>query len=358
MKNGKNLVLIITSLILVVFIGLSFLIYDKSDAVVVKGTTGSYAEIFAKNNELEFIAIADSDNPNVDIPVKDEEAKDEDTTEEKEEVPTVKDNGTFSYNYVDDKSVTIVAYKGTDSLVVIPDTIDTLPVTKVTFNPLESNIEVIQFSDNVTTIGGEYSTARYTAEFFVALAIMVIGYAYAVVVTLMAFKKSDSNEKTFYGIPVAYNGFATFVVLAIASAVFMILNLPIVVMVVVTIVILAISAIGLVKTTVARSAVEATGEKVKQQTAFIRLLTADAEHLMATAKTTEIKADAKKVYEAIRYSDPMSNDALADVETKIQYQFNAFTNAVKNEDAELVASMSVELLDLIDARNKKCKVLK
>ena len=71
MKNGKGLVLIITSLILVVFVGLSFLIYDKSDAVIVKGTTGSYAEIFAKNNELEFIAIADSDNPNVDIPVKD-----------------------------------------------------------------------------------------------------------------------------------------------------------------------------------------------------------------------------------------------------------------------------------------------
>ena len=48
-----------------------------------------------------------------------------------------------------------------------------------------------------------------------------------------------------------------------------------------------------------------------------------------------------------------AHDALADVETKLQYQFNAFTNAVKNEDAELVASMSVELLDLIDARNKK-----
>jgi hypothetical protein len=31
---------------------------------------------------------------------------------------------------------------------------------------------------------------------------------------------------------------------------------------------------------------------------------------------------------------------------------------VKNEDAELVASMSAELLDLIDARNKKCKALK
>ena len=357
MKNGKNLVLIITSVILVVFMALSFLMYDKSDAVVIKGTHGSYAESFAKNNDLEFVVIADSDNPNVDIPVKDEEAKDEPEADI-EEIPTVKDNGTFSYNYVDDKSVTIVGYKGVGNFVVIPDTIDALPVTKVAFSPLKSGVEVVQFSDNVTSIEGEYSTTRYTAEFYTSLAIILIGYAYAVFVTLMAFKKGDTSEKTFYGIPVVYNGITTFIVVLIASALFMILNLPIITMVIITALVLAISVIGLVKTTVARDVIEATGEKVKQQTVFIRLLTADAEHLMSTAKTTEIKANTKKVYEAIRYSDPMSNDALADVETKIQYQFNAFTNAVKNEDAELVESMSAELLDLIDARNKKCKVLK
>ena len=262
------------------------------------------------------------------------------------------------YNYVNEKTVTIVGYKGSSKFVVIPDTIDTLPVTKVAFNPVDSDIDVIQFSDNVTSIEGKYTTARYTAEFFVALVIMLLGYAYAILATFMAFNKADTNEKTFYGIPLVYNGFSTFVVIAITSALFMILNLPVIVMAIVTIIILAFSAIGLVKKNAAREAVEATGEKVKQQTAFIRLLTADAEHVMSTAKTTEIQADAKKVYEAIRYSDPMSNDALVDIESKIQYQFNAFTSAVKNENAELTASISAELLDLIDARNKKCKALK
>lgn len=356
MKNNKNLVIILTSIVLVVFISLSFLIYDKSDAVAIKGTTGSYAEIFANENGLKFITIADSDNPNVDIPVKYENAKVEET--EKEKIPTIKDNGTFAYNYVNEKTVTIVGYKGSSKFVVIPDTIDTLPVTKVAFNPVDSDIDVIQFSDNVTSIEGKYTTARYTAEFFVALVIMLLGYAYAILATFMAFNKVDTNEKTFYGIPLVYNGFSTFVVIAITSALFMILNLPVIVMAIVTIIILAFSAIGLVKKNAAREAVEATGEKVKQQTAFIRLLTADAEHVMSTAKTTEIQADAKKVYEAIRYSDPMSNDALVDIESKIQYQFNAFTSAVKNENAELTASISAELLDLIDARNKKCKALK
>ncbi len=336
MKNNKSLVLILTSIVLVVFIALSFLIYDKSDAVVIKGTSGSYAEVFANNNELEFVAIADSEL-NTLTPDK---------------------NSDFSYNYVNNKTVTIVEYKGLEKFVIIPDTIDTLPVTKVAFNPIDSGIDVVQFSDNVTSIEGEYSTPRYTAEFFVALVIMLLGYAYAILATFIAFGKADTNEKTFYGIPLVYNGFATFVVVAITSALFMILNLPIIVMAIITIIVLAISAIGLVKRNAAREAIEATGEKVKQQTAYIRLLTADAEHLVTVSKTPEIKVNVKKVYEAIRFSDPMSNDALADVETRIQYEFAALTNAVKNENAELVASISTEILELVDARNKKCKVLK
>ncbi len=361
MKNNKNLVIILTSIVLVVFISLSFLIYDKSDAVIIKGTTGSYAEVFANANGLKFVAIADSDNPNVDIPVVEEptETPTEAPTEEPtEKAPVIKENSTFAYNYVNEKTVTIVGYKGTSRFVIIPDTIDALPVTAVTFSPIDEGIDMIQFSDNVTSIEGKYVAARYTAEFFAAIVIMLLGYAYAIFATFMAFGKADTKEKTFYGVPIVYNGFSTFVVITITSALFLILNLPIVAMAIVTIVILAISAVGLVKKNAAREAVEATGEKVKQQTAFIKLLTADAEHIMSTAKSSEIKADAKKVYEAIRYSDPMSNDALADIETRIQYQFNAFAAAVKNENAELSASISTEILDLIDARNKKCKVLK
>ena len=99
-------------------------------------------------------------------------------------------------------------------------------------------------------------------------------------------------------------------------------------------------------------------EKIKEQTQFIKLLTADAEHLMSSSKTAELKAEAKKVYEAIRYSDPMSNEALADIEGQIQSEFAFFTQAIRSEDLELAKSVADGLLNLIDARNKKCKVLK
>lgn len=71
-----------------------------------------------------------------------------------------------------------------------------------------------------------------------------------------------------------------------------------------------------------------------------------------------MKAEAKKVYEAIRYSDPMSNDALANIENQIQNEFNVFADAVKNNDIDLAKSASYEFVILINNRNSKCKFLK
>lgn len=99
-------------------------------------------------------------------------------------------------------------------------------------------------------------------------------------------------------------------------------------------------------------------QKVKAQTFFIKSLTVDADSLMAMAKSDEMKAETKKVYEAIRYSDPMSNNALASIENQIQNEFNAFADAVKNNDIDLAKSSANELVILINDRNKKCKLLK
>ena len=79
---------------------------------------------------------------------------------------------------------------------------------------------------------------------------------------------------------------------------------------------------------------------------------------MSAAKTPELRAEVKKVYEAIRYSDPMSNAALEEINEQIQNQFSVFEDAVKSEDSELASSSSEELIVLMDKRNKKCKLIK
>lgn len=88
------------------------------------------------------------------------------------------------------------------------------------------------------------------------------------------------------------------------------------------------------------------------------MLTADADSLVKRTKSDETKVLAKKVYEAVRYSDPMSSPQLNDIETQIKNEFAAFSDAIKNDDIVLATMSSEELINLVNDRNNKCKVLK
>ena len=99
-------------------------------------------------------------------------------------------------------------------------------------------------------------------------------------------------------------------------------------------------------------------QKVKTQTFFIRSLTADAESLISRAANEEVKTACKKVYEAVRYSDPMSSDALAAIESQITLKFAALSEAASAGDAEKTKVLADEMIILVGDRNNKCKLLK
>mgnify|MGYP006354641373 CR=1 FL=1 len=93
-------------------------------------------------------------------------------------------------------------------------------------------------------------------------------------------------------------------------------------------------------------------------TLFIKALITDAEGLIVKAKSEKGKAECKKVYEVLRYSDPMSNDALASVEGQLTVKFAELSEAVKDDNSEKATAIAKEVITLIGDRNKKCKLLK
>lgn len=66
----------------------------------------------------------------------------------------------------------------------------------------------------------------------------------------------------------------------------------------------------------------------------------------------------QKVYEAVRYSDPLSSSALDSVESEITIKFSKLSDAVSSDNSEVVAELADDLVILIGERNKKCKLLK
>ncbi len=167
----------------------------------------------------------------------------------------------------------------------------------------------------------------------------------------LAFKESE-KRKRFYNLPLVFISYITLILTAVVGIVFMTVpQIPAWIAAIVCSIIMAFGAVSVIKAKAAAETVSAIDEKVKVQTSFIRELTTRAESVMTAAQTPELKAEAKKVYEAIRYSDPMSGEELAAVESEIAEKFDEFEKRANPASAS-------EVIALVNKRAALCKLLK
>lgn len=170
--------------------------------------------------------------------------------------------------------------------------------------------------------------------------------------------KAENAQKLFYRLPLVTVSYTGLVLTLVCGGLCMVVpDLPNWVGALVCLLILVFCAVAVIKAAAAAELVAGVDKKVKAQTQFIKNLTVDAENLCARAQSDEAKAACKKVYEAIRYSDPMSVPALADIESQIALKFNAFSTTVTN-GTDNISAFADELVIFIEDRNKKCRLMK
>ena len=199
---------------------------------------------------------------------------------------------------------------------------------------------------------------RYDARFWMAFVFIVAAFIGNIVCAYLAFK-AETIEKLFLNLPlITVSRAALIAMLVAASALMAIPDCPAWIAAVVSIVILACNAIAIIKASWAAEEVSRVDEKVKAETSFIKNLTVDIESILSRAKSEAVKAECKKVYEAVRYSDPMSIEALSVIEAKITMKVDEFSDAVGDDNLEKVKAIAEEIGILVTERNKKCKVLK
>lgn len=199
---------------------------------------------------------------------------------------------------------------------------------------------------------------KFTPSFWIGYAFITIMFIAQLACSILFFKQ-DTKEKRFLNIPVINLSYTALLVSIIVGAVAMAVPfVPYWVGIILDILIVAFYAIAIISSKAAADTIENIDKKVKTQTFFIKSLTVDAETLLSRAKSDETKAIAKKVYEAIRYSDPMSNETLSSVESQITVKFNEFSNTVMEDNNPLAKTLGNELIILVNDRNKKCKLSK
>ena len=189
---------------------------------------------------------------------------------------------------------------------------------------------------------------------WVTLIVLELCFLLHLALTAVALRQKRLSG-TFYRLPLIRLSYGCVLVTTIVAVLAMLAFLPSWIPLALALLILAVYAFAILKAVVAAELVESVDEKTRAKTSFIRNLTVDADSLLARAKSEPVKAACKKVFEALRYSDPVSAYGLVDVEERIKAEFDALTDAVIADDPKAVSASADELLTLIAERNKKSK---
>lgn len=199
--------------------------------------------------------------------------------------------------------------------------------------------------------------SKFKGSFWIGYALIIIAFLSEICCAAYAFKASNL-QKMFYRLPLIYISYGSTVSMTVLGSLFMTINfIPQWIAGLICIIIFSINLIIVFKAGTAAKIVDDLDGKVKTQTFFIKSLSIEAEQLMELSSKPETKNLCKRVYEAIQYSDPISNPELSVLENKISAKFDELSLAVRNGSHD-ITEIAEEITNLISERNKKCKFLK
>jgi MFS family permease len=200
---------------------------------------------------------------------------------------------------------------------------------------------------------------KFTPSFWIGYVFITITFIGQLVCAYIAFK-AYTPKRVFYTLSLITTSYAGLIASFLLGGICMLLSfLPYWVGIIICSAVLVANIVAIVKSTaLLEMHVELIDKQIQEKTFFIKSLTVDAETLVARAKSDAVKEECRKVYEAVRYSDPMTSEALVAIENEISKAFATLSDAVVADDVAAVTFAANEVIILIGNRNSKCKLFK
>ena len=196
----------------------------------------------------------------------------------------------------------------------------------------------------------------HTATFWVSFVFTLIAFGVVAASIYIAFVKNPDAKSRFYGFPIArigvlYGGaqlIVSLVVMAVAKWT------PWWIPVLVYAIGLGAAVIGLVSAEAVVDQIKTQDVKLKDNTTMMRTLQSKISQIASQTDDAAIKALA----EEFRYSDPVSNDAIADAEADLAAAVDQLQAAFVDGDNEAMAQLCRKASALLAERNRLCKLNK
>lgn len=196
----------------------------------------------------------------------------------------------------------------------------------------------------------------HTAAFWISYGFTLAAFAVVYASIYIAFIKNPDAKSRFYGFPIARIGvlygcaqlIVSLVVMAVAKWT------PWWIPVLVYAIGMGAAVIGLVAADAVVEEIQTQDVKLKKDVSLMRSLQSKISQIASQTDNAGIKALA----EEFRYSDPVSNDAIADAEADLAAAVDQLQAAFVDGDNEAMAQLCRKATALLAERNRLCKLNK
>lgn len=195
---------------------------------------------------------------------------------------------------------------------------------------------------------------HHTNGFWISYIFTSIAFMAQLVVFLIV-DKSNANTQ-FLRLPLFYIVGGYFAIQLVVGIMFMLIPTSATFPLIVQVIILAAFLTVTMTVTIAKEQILKTEENTNNASFNLRTLTINAEQLYLAEVNGRKKAELKKLYEAIRYSDPVSiPDATRNLDGQIDTAFRNLSLIIDScSESELEKEIK-PILDLLTSRNLLCK---
>ena len=196
----------------------------------------------------------------------------------------------------------------------------------------------------------------HTAAFWISYGFTMAAFLVVAASIYIAFIKNPDAKSRFYGFPIARIGvlygcaqlIVSLVVMAVAKWT------PWWIPTLVYAIGMGATIIGLISAEAVVDEIKTQDVKLKDNTAMMRALQSKISQIASQTEDSAVKALA----EEFRYSDPVSNDAIADAEADLAAAVDQLQAAFVDGDNEAMVQLCRKTSALLAERNRLCKLNK
>ena len=196
--------------------------------------------------------------------------------------------------------------------------------------------------------------------YWLSFAFTVIAFAAQLYVFKISFRNGESTRSKFYGFPIARIGVVYLAVQLVLGLLVMALAkwIPAWVGAVVFVVVLAVAAVGCIAADMMRDEVERQDAQLKADVSVMRAMQSKANALVNQCDKPELKTELEKLSEDFRFSDPVSSEALADIEASLSACLDELQRSLTDGDMDSAAVLCRRAAATLTERNRLCKLNK